>query len=175
MKSDSDSQRYKNNDKKSTLNQTKQRYMQVIQDLTKDHQSVQQENDQNSISQLRQVSKSCSSMDFNNGNNTSAIEETPEEIRQYVKQFKAEVEEKYQKSECNKLYVFPKFGNYHEKGMNGQVDTDASIASLENAFRYDLNSQNIKKKYGVSKIQNGDAENVNNTGQLADFLHDIGQ
>jgi len=97
-----------------------------LQDLTKDHQSVLQEKEQNSHSksksQLKQVSKSCSSIDLYNGNNSSGVEDTPEEIRQYVKQFKSEVEEKFKKSESNRNYVFPKPGHYGKDSpkINGQ-------------------------------------------------------
>lgn len=176
MESDSEGQRIKSKEKNSSLHQTKARYLQVIQDLTKDHQSVLQEKAQNTNSQIKPISKSCSSVDLYNGNNSSAIEETPEEIKQYVKQFKAEVEEKFKKSEVNKQYVFPKHGSYDKISKNGTVDTDLSLESLEKVSRYDLNSQNIKKKYGISKTQaiiSGDIPNE--TGQLAEFLHDIGQ
>lgn len=124
MSGDSDSQRLKAKEKTSSLHQTKARYLQVIQDLTKDHQSVLQEKEQNSHSKTKshtkQVSKSCSSIDLYNGNNSSGVEETPEEIRQYVKQFKSEVEEKFKKSESNRNYVFPKIYGHTSK-MNGQA------------------------------------------------------
>lgn len=183
MNADSDSQRLKAKEKTSSLHQTKARYLQVIQDLTKDHQSVLQEKEQNSNSktksQLKQVSKSCSSIDLYNGNNSSGVEETPEEIRQYVKQFKSEVEEKFKKSESNRNYVFPKL-YAHSSKMNGQannksVDNDATQESLELVSRYDLNSQNLKKKYALSGKNNGITDTVSDTGQQAEFLHDIGQ
>lgn len=42
--------------------------------------------------------------------------------------------------------------------------------------RYDLNSQNLKKKYVISGKNNGlVTDTVSDTGQLAEFLHDIGQ
>ena len=147
--------------KTSSLHQTKARYLQVIQDLTKDHQSgFQQTKETNSISKSKsynkRVSKSCSSIDLYNGNNSSAMEETPEEIRQYVKQFKQEVEEKFSKSESNRNYVFPKFGIY-DNNMNGKIHNDVSIESLEIISRYDLNSQKIKKKYLIPKSQSGNS------------------
>ena len=150
MKSDTDLTKPKGKEKNSSLHQTKARYLQVIQDLTKDHQSVQQKNVNNSNSNTKPVSKSCSSVDLYNGNNTSAVEETPEEIKQYVKQFKQEVEEKFKKSESNKHYAFPR-NNNADKKRSTNIDSDASIESLEKVTRYDLNSQNITKKYASNK------------------------
>jgi len=93
-------------------------------------QEKEQNSNSKSKSQLKQVSKSCSSNDLYNGNNSSAVEETPEEIRQYVKQFKSEVEEKFKKSDSNRNYVFPKFGKHSSSNLiNGQTKSDISLES----------------------------------------------
>ena len=170
--------------KKSSLNQTKARYLQVIQDLTKDQQGAFHDQLQNSNPHIKPISKSASSLDLCNGNNTSEVEETPDEIRQYVKQFKAEVEEKYTKSESNKHYQFPRLSVQQQK--TPQYDELSSLESLDNVTRYDLNCQNIKRKYCLSKTHliiggthntntNELLMNNNDTGLLAQFLHDIGQ
>lgn len=56
-----------------------------------------------------------------------------------VNDFKAEIERRYQKSQGNKEYVFPRRASY-ESG------SDDSIASMKNVAQYDLHAQNFKKE-----------------------------
>lgn len=48
------------------------------------------------------------SMNLLNESETSKVETTAEEIKEYVKQFKVEVEGKFQMSKANKKFKFPK-------------------------------------------------------------------
>lgn len=70
---------------------------------------------------------------------TSKNDETPEEIRQYVKQFKIEVEDKFEKSRANQEFRLIKDITSSDK--------EESLASLKGVERYDLGSQNFFNKY----------------------------
>jgi hypothetical protein len=64
------------------------------------------------------------------------------QILEYVQNFKEEVEAKFQASNVNRNWVFPK----QESEGNHRTHTRNSLASLENVGSFDLASDNVKRK-----------------------------
>ena len=91
-----------------------------------------------------------------------SLNSTPEEIRDYVRQFKLDVEEKYVNSKVNMQYqINPGFKDSSLEG--------SSTLEMANLQRYFLNSQNIERKYGSNPKVSFDASLV------AEMLLEIGQ
>lgn len=152
----------KKQEKNSSLSQTKARYQQIIQNLTSDqNRNSTGIESQDSISAAVKDTSSVSSNMFNESQ-TSKAETTPEEIKEYVKQFKIEVDEKFKLSETNKKFKFPKVENYQS-----DQDSESSIQSLTNIEKYNLQSQNFRLNFM-------DEQKIKEPVILAEFLQQVG-
>lgn len=148
----------KNGEKRSSLSQTKAKYHQIIQNLTGEREensiginSVESSSEAGG-SEIRSSRMELESKD-------SRKDATPEEIRQYVKQFKVEVEEKFKGSKTNEKYVFKRTKSYDE--------SISAVISLAEVEKYDLEAQNIVPRYKDSDKRDPKV--------IADILHEVGR
>lgn len=148
-------------DRRSSLTQTRARYQQIIQDLTSD---IRPNNklDRSSFSVNRRSMTEDDERKYHSDDDESEDnDETPENVRQYVKKFKDEVEVKYKESSVNQKYRI-------DANWKQESDNDSSMQSIQDQTRYDLASQNMLLKYG-------DQRNDYDASLLADFLIDVGK
>lgn len=145
-------------EKASSLSQTKAKYHQIIEKLTADRLEDSIGIKSQSSSSLRHHGSPGESTPEITESKDDKQDNTPEEIREYVKQFKVEVEIKYKKSKANK--------NFKLKRRSSYIDTPSLSLSVKDIFKYDLGSQNIYEKYADS--------NKENPSILADILTDLG-
>ena len=147
-------------ERRSSLTQTRARYQQIIQDLTGDARAAIP-NESFSDGQPQSISETDPAMRRESSGETPADpDETPENVREYVKKFKEEVEVKFAESEANRNFRITQNRDYQ--------DAEESLQSMANVTRYDLASQNIMKRFG-SEERSFDAS------LAADMLLEIGK
>lgn len=147
-------------ERRSSLTQTRARYQQIIQDLTGDARQPAptdsfSDGQPQSVTETDPAARRESSAD-----SQADPDETPENVREYVKKFKEEVEVKFTESEANR--------NFRINPDCDCTDAEASLLSMANVTRYDLQSQNIIRRFG-SEEKSFDASIA------ADLLLEIGK
>lgn len=147
-------------ERRSSLTQTRARYQQIIQDLTGDARQ-HAPNDSFSDGQPQSVSETDPALRRETfGESQIDPDETPENVREYVKKFKEEVEVKFAESDANR--------NFRINPGRDCVDPEESLQSMANVTRYDLAAQNILRRFG-SQERSFDAS------LAADLLIEIGK
>lgn len=167
----------------ASLNQTRARYQRIINDLTGgggangSRQPTSPEAESFSDGQPR--SSSVTPQDHPIGvpmEEPDSLDATPQEIRDYVRQFKLEVEEKFIQSDTNRAYQFPfkKQPKGSETGGQEQSCLDSSMKSLLEVSRYDLRSQNIFNLFVQNRLLENKKKTVDfDASVLVDMLKEI--
>lgn len=99
-------------------------------------------------------------------------EEEREQIAEYVKNFKQEVENKFEASDSNQRFVFPRndVPSPLLAALKGR-DSKHSVASLENVTMFDLASDNVKR----TLKEKFEAPRQSETDFLVDALTSVGK
>ncbi|KAL4481958.1 hypothetical protein ABPG74_008047 [Tetrahymena malaccensis] len=116
-------------------NQNKQSYL--LAEQIQKSKNFEQNSNLNASCNLKEEFNNIQSTDRDqktiNGNN-----DQPQQNPQIKESFKLEIEKRYQKSEINQIYRFP-------KDSNCSTDSESSLVSLVNVEIYNLNEQNTPK------------------------------
>lgn len=112
------------------------------------------------MSSLRTISSDRTCIITNSSRNLHS--EKNSNIKKYVEEFKKEVETKYNKSQTNKNFKFPRKKKTIKKKYSNEKDK--SFNSLENVKIYDLEAENTKRNI-LKKM-----ENNKDSGRLLTFI-----
>ena len=154
----------KNMEKASSASEVHTRYKNIIHNLTAD-----QHDNSMDIESIDSFSRAAhhSNHSFSNSMNmlgegsSEGDDNTPEEIKQYVIQFKEEVEQKFSKSKSNREFKVL-------RNLKPDDEGEDSLESLREVERYDLNAQNIGADYR-------DMEKIDDSEKFAEILLQIGR
>lgn len=167
----------------ASLNQTRARYQRIINDLTgggganASRQPTSPEAESFSDGQPR--SSSLTPQEHPIGmhpEEPDSLDATPQEIKDYVRQFKLEVEEKFIQSDTNRAYQFPFKKQPKEPETGGQEASclDSSMKSLVDISRYDLRSQNIFNMFVQARMKSNNKKTVDfDASVVVDMLKEI--
>ncbi|KAL4513127.1 hypothetical protein ABPG72_017812 [Tetrahymena utriculariae] len=124
----------------NVYNQNKQSYL-LVEQIQKS-KAFEQNSNLNASCNLKEEFNNIQSTDRDqktiNGNNVNQLNDQPQQNPQIKESFKLEIERRYQKSEINQIYRFP-------KDSNCSTDSESSLVSLVNVEMYNLNEQNTPK------------------------------
>ncbi|EAR82232.1 hypothetical protein TTHERM_01248910 (macronuclear) [Tetrahymena thermophila SB210] len=120
-------------------NQNKQSYL--LAEQIQKSKNFEQNSNLNASCNLKEEFNNIQSTDRdqkNTNGNIHQLNEQPQQNPQIKESFKVEIERRYQKSEINQIYRFP-------KDSNCSTDSESSLVSLINVETYNLNEQNTPK------------------------------